>query len=290
MPADVGGEWNRDAAYHPWILRIAAEHAGDALDVGCGDGLLALRLASVSRSVVGIDRDPIAIAEAHKRLGMVPNTDAAVSEFGTEWGLMPESYDVITMVSVLHELPLVPALGRAAELLKPGGTLLVVGQTAAKSWPDRGVRWLSTLWARACELFYSWRGIYRPEFVSSRPLAPTRSYAEVTDAAAELLPGAELHRGLLGRYRLRWTKPVPVGTPEAGAATSASAASAGRDAELDQASAALPVPAGGNAEPDAEPDEAPVLARDDIEELSRMFEQTREVPRVEPRPDVRRSA
>src|SRR5215831_20139529 len=47
--------WNHHAAYHCWLLGIAADHRGDVLDVGCGEGLLALRLAPVSRSVTGID-------------------------------------------------------------------------------------------------------------------------------------------------------------------------------------------------------------------------------------------
>ncbi|WP_344790922.1 class I SAM-dependent methyltransferase [Gryllotalpicola daejeonensis] len=232
MPADVGGEWNRDAAYHPWIQRIAAEHAGDVLDVGCGDGLLALRLAAVSRSVVGIDRDAAAIAEAHKRLRMVANTDVAVSEFGTEWGLTPDSYDVITMVSVLHELPLLPTLERVVELLKPGGTLIVVGEAEPTTLIDRALELISVPYAWALQTFYTWRGMYRPEFVSEQSVAPTYSYADVMDAAAELLPGAELHRGLLRRYRLRWSKPVEVAAGEVDlaamtAATSGRATAAG---------------------------------------------------------------
>jgi len=274
MPTDVGGEWNRDAAYHPWIQRIAAEHAGDVLDVGCGDGLLALRLAEVSRSVVGIDKDPVAIAQAHKRLSMVPNTDVAVSEFGTEWGLTPESYDVITMVSVLHELPLLPALARVSELLKPGGTLIVVGQASAVTLVDRAVQWASVPYSRALQLFYTWRGMYRPEFASAAPVEPAYSFADVTDAAAELLPGAELHRGLLGRYRLTWAKPVTVATPEVDLGAMAAASSEAR---------------AGAASADNSED-ARVLARDDVDELSHLFDQTREVPTIEPRGDARRSA
>jgi predicted RNA methylase len=33
--------WTHNTAYHPWLVGIAAEHRGDVLDVGCGDGLLA---------------------------------------------------------------------------------------------------------------------------------------------------------------------------------------------------------------------------------------------------------
>jgi 2-polyprenyl-3-methyl-5-hydroxy-6-metoxy-1,4-benzoquinol methylase len=36
--------WNHNTAYHPWLVSIAAEHRGDVLDIGCGDGLLAKRM------------------------------------------------------------------------------------------------------------------------------------------------------------------------------------------------------------------------------------------------------
>jgi 2-polyprenyl-3-methyl-5-hydroxy-6-metoxy-1,4-benzoquinol methylase len=49
--------WNHNAACHPWLVTVAAEHRGDVLDIGCGDGLLAQRIAAVSRSVTGIDPD-----------------------------------------------------------------------------------------------------------------------------------------------------------------------------------------------------------------------------------------
>jgi SAM-dependent methyltransferase len=210
MATDVSGVWNRDAAYHPWIVRIAAEHAGDVLDVGCGDGLLVSRLAEVSRTVVGIDRDAVAVAQAEKKLRMVPNTDAVGAEFTSEWGLAPDSYDVITMVSVLHELPLVPTLERAASLLKPGGTLLVVGRARAETFVDSALRVASAVYSQALEMFYSWRGMYRPEFRSADAATPTYPFADVASAARDVLPGAELHRGLLGRYTLRWSKPAPI--------------------------------------------------------------------------------
>jgi hypothetical protein len=32
--------WNHNSAYHSWILKRAAAHRGDSLDVGCGEGSL----------------------------------------------------------------------------------------------------------------------------------------------------------------------------------------------------------------------------------------------------------
>ena len=56
--------WNHNTAYHPWLVGIASRHRGDVPDAGCGDGLLAARLAAVSRSVVGIDVDPTSVRRA----------------------------------------------------------------------------------------------------------------------------------------------------------------------------------------------------------------------------------
>ena len=60
--------WNHNAAYHPWLIDIAARHRGHVLDVGCGEGLLAQRLATVSRSVIGVDSDPASVWRASERL------------------------------------------------------------------------------------------------------------------------------------------------------------------------------------------------------------------------------
>ena len=52
--------WNHNSAYHPWLIPIAAQHCGDVLDVGCGEGLLAQRLAPVLRSVTAADVEHVA--------------------------------------------------------------------------------------------------------------------------------------------------------------------------------------------------------------------------------------
>jgi hypothetical protein len=103
----------------------------------------------------------------------------------------------------------------------------------------------------------------------------------VAEAAAELVPGAELRRGPLERFRLCWSKPVPVDAPEARLGGTAAAGEGAAPASV------RPVAALG-----AEHQDARVLAPDDIDELSRLFEQTREVRTIEPRPgqQARRSA
>lgn len=65
--------WNHNTAYHPRVLRRAARHRGDCLDVGCGDGLLLQRLAPAARTVTGIDVDEQATTRARHRVAQFAN-------------------------------------------------------------------------------------------------------------------------------------------------------------------------------------------------------------------------
>jgi SAM-dependent methyltransferase len=59
--------WNHNVHYQPVILRAVPPGCGAALEVGCGDGLLASRLAERCAEVTAIDRDAPMIALARAR-------------------------------------------------------------------------------------------------------------------------------------------------------------------------------------------------------------------------------
>ena len=114
MPIPANREyWNHNTAYHPWLIDIAAQHSGDVLDVGCGDGLLAQRLAPVSRSVTGIDPHSAAIQRADERLE--PEKHFTVSQAGFDaYDPGPRRFDLITFVASLHRMDLRSSLERHA--------------------------------------------------------------------------------------------------------------------------------------------------------------------------------
>jgi ubiquinone/menaquinone biosynthesis C-methylase UbiE len=75
------GYWNHNVHYQPVILGAVPPGCGPALDVGCGDGLLACRLADRCAEVTGIDRDPRMIALARVRARERPRVSFIEADF-----------------------------------------------------------------------------------------------------------------------------------------------------------------------------------------------------------------
>jgi len=195
--------WNHNTAYHPRLIGIASRVRGDVLDVGCGDGLLAARLASVSHSVTAIDSDSAAIARAQQRLAGVDAVTVTDADFLT-FDPGGRRFDLISFVASLHHLPLRPALLRARELLAAGGELAVVGLSANKTAGDFA-------WAAACLPLVRVGSWWHREVADVGVVMtdPQESLAEIRSVVDdELLPGATVRRALYYRYLLRWRKPA----------------------------------------------------------------------------------
>jgi 2-polyprenyl-3-methyl-5-hydroxy-6-metoxy-1,4-benzoquinol methylase len=201
VPARIDGlYWNHNTAYHPWLVGIAAQHGGDVLDVGCGDGLLAQRLAGVSRSVTAIDPDVAAVRRAAGRLASLGNV--AVSHQSFE-AFEPGShrFDLITFVASLHHMDLRAALLKAREMLTPTGEIAVVGLSAKKSLWD----WV---WSAACvpaARVGSWLHSETRD-IDVVVADPREGFRQIRRVVNEVLPGASLRRALYYRYLLRWQR------------------------------------------------------------------------------------
>ena len=116
------------AGYEATLRRVQAllspEH--EALEIGCGTGSTAVRLAPFTRRMVGTDVSPGMIAIAQQRLAAQPMprlrfmvADADLPVFGQG------QYDVVLAFSVLHLVnDLDHALARMAQALRPGGLLI----------------------------------------------------------------------------------------------------------------------------------------------------------------------
>lgn len=194
--------WNHNTAYHPWLLRIADEHRGDVLDVGCGDGLLTQRLAPVSRSVVAIDSDADAVRRAQERLSDRDNVTIAERAFDA-YDPGDARFDLITFVAAIHHMDLHATLTKARTLLRPSGEIAVVGLSANKSALD----WI---WACLCmpAVRIGSRLHRETPDIGLVMTDPRESIAEIRAVAADAIPGATVRRALYYRYLLRWRRTV----------------------------------------------------------------------------------
>lgn len=192
--------WNHNVHYQPVILGAVPPGCGPALDVGCGDGLLACRLADRCAEVTGIDRDPPMIARAlaraldHSRVTFI-EADFLTHDFAEA------SFDFVCANTSLHHMDFAAALTKAARLLRPGGRLAIVGLAADKSVTDL----LAGTPGIPVALFYRTR--YRKGESGAPIMDPDLSWREVRATAGRLLPGVRYRRHVLWRYSLLWSKP-----------------------------------------------------------------------------------
>ncbi|WP_194813591.1 trans-aconitate 2-methyltransferase [Nocardia sp. XZ_19_385] len=187
--------WNHNTRYHPWLLGQVPTRARTALDVGCGDGLLARKLSTRCDSVLGVDLDPAILTTADK----TPNIRYERADFRTVRG----TFDFVAAVASLHHVPLTEGLCASRRLVAPGGTLAVVGLSKLT---------LRTDWGQLA----LWPAVLAVDLWPPRPSGPPAmivrdsadTLAEIRRAAASALPGARIRRRLMWRYTLSWTRPA----------------------------------------------------------------------------------
>ena len=126
--ADPGG-------YEATIRRVQSLLSADqdVLEIGCGTGSTALRLAPHTRRLLATDVSPNMIAIAREKLAAapVPELSFAVADADAPAG-GPGQYDAVLAFNLLHLVAdLDGALAAAVQTLKPGG--LLISKTACIS-------------------------------------------------------------------------------------------------------------------------------------------------------------
>lgn len=126
--------WDPDSEFRPlhqinplrlaWIDGLAGLRGKDALDVGCGGGILSESMATSGARVTGIDlgAKALGVARLHALEAGVANLgyrEIAVEALAAE---QPASFDVVTCMEMLEHVPEPRSVVRAcAQLVRPGG-------------------------------------------------------------------------------------------------------------------------------------------------------------------------
>jgi SAM-dependent methyltransferase len=199
--------WDHNAHYHPWLMRRVPARCERALDVGCGAGALARRLAARVGTVDAVDRSDVMIGRARATAGGANVRWLLGDVLDGSLPLDTGGYDVVTAVSSLHHMPLRPALMRLSALVRPGGVLAVVGCYRPAAVGDYLVDAFAVPANLVVGAVLAARGRAGKPHNEDMPVKwpPDTTLADIRDAAAELLPGARVRRLLFFRYGLEWT-------------------------------------------------------------------------------------
>lgn len=207
--------FNHNHAYHGLLLRQIPSRARNALDVGCGTGKFARRLAAKGLDVDAIDpaRYVLDLARAYPTPSPVSGAAAGTITYregdAGRADLRPEGYDFISCIASLHHMPFA-VVSRFAAALRPGGVIAVLGLARASSIGD----------------YVTWGLLAPPANLAGRALAlagdqlnggPDAVTPPVKDSAmtmaalrresADRLPGRRLRVLLFWRYLLTWRRP-----------------------------------------------------------------------------------
>ncbi len=204
--------FNHNDHYHRLLLRQLPPVCRRALDVGCGTGRFARRLARRGIQVDAVDPslEALQAARAVPPQPSGPGTVRYRHADVTTVALPKGHYDYICCLASIHHMPF-GAVAALREALAPGGVLVILGVYRQRTPADYAVslaavpvnaaaRVAVAAWDQAVAIRRGHLRARQPVQVPVRPAQMT--LGQIKSEAAALLPGCVIRRRLLWRYLL----------------------------------------------------------------------------------------
>lgn len=210
----AGIRWDHNSFYHRFLLRQLPDPCARVLDVGCGAGAFAVKLARHAEQVDAIDRSPVMIDVAKQA---TPGNVTCILGDVLEQPSPAGNYDAIVSISTLHHMRLDEVLPVLADALRPGGVLAVIALPRADLLRELPVELVAAIGQRVLAgTFAVLRTFGRGDRYALEPshedmpvvLDPPLTTRQVREQAVALLPGARVRRRVFWRYSLVWHKPA----------------------------------------------------------------------------------
>ncbi|OKH99015.1 methyltransferase [Streptomyces sp. CB02923] len=215
--------FNHNDHYHELLLRELPATCHQALDVGCGTGSLARKLASRGIDVDAVDADGDVIAAAQKQSSAIelPGHIRFEQADITELTLPPGTYDYIVCVASIHHVPF-DTVRKLRAALTANGVLVILGCYRAATLRDHAVGLLAVPVNAVLRTAVFLREKLSKDrtvmgtsttdasatgtpggHITTAPVAPpSMSFAEVRESAATDLPRSRMRQLLFWRYLL----------------------------------------------------------------------------------------
>ena len=209
--------WTQNNHYHHFLLRHVRHGCQNALEVGCGTGAFARRLAEQAQHVVAIDLSPEMIRVARSRSASFRNLEFQVAD-AISWDFPAAHFDCIATIATLHHLPLREMILKMRAALNPGGALIVLdlfererNLFTAAGLVDTFLNIVAMGVSVSLRLIHNGR-LKPPREVRAAWAAHEQhdSYpkmSEIRTLCADILPGAIVKMHLLWRYSIIWQRP-----------------------------------------------------------------------------------
>jgi ubiquinone/menaquinone biosynthesis C-methylase UbiE len=206
-------DWDHNAYYQRVVERRLPTRCERILDVGCGAGAFATRLAGRADRVDAVDKSAAMIEAARRR---VPANVACVHADVMKLPLPAEHYDAIVSITALHHLPLGDALRHLAPALRPGGVLAAVALPRADLPREAPVELVAAAANRGYGAVFaalsaasagSWYRLEPTDDAMPKVVDAPLTTRQAREVAAATLPGARVRRLLFWRYLLLWRRP-----------------------------------------------------------------------------------
>lgn len=195
--------------YDAFLAAQVPAQARRVLEVGCGLGRLAVRLAGAGREVTGVDLSPEMIARATVAGQGQPGLSFRCGDFFA-LDLPAAGFDCVLSVATLHHMDAKAAIARMVDLLAPGGRLVLHDLRLDDGIGDRARAACALAHHALLRLFRTGR-LRSPHPVReawARHGAHERylTFPEARAMASRLLPGATTRYHWLWRYTIVWDK------------------------------------------------------------------------------------
>jgi 2-polyprenyl-3-methyl-5-hydroxy-6-metoxy-1,4-benzoquinol methylase len=194
--------WNHSIQYHRVLIEAIPLDATRVLDVGCGEGLLVRQLKAKipALSITGIDHDQASIERARTASPSAVGIEYICDDIRAHI-FRVGSFDAVVSVNMIHHMDIAETLRSFSELIRPGGTIGIIGVPRRRLIADSPFY----VWMFLGHLF---RILPQGWDHGAPVLLPKQSAAEVRKVVRAVLPGAKFRRRVLARYTIIWHKPI----------------------------------------------------------------------------------